>query len=234
MTSEEVIARFLTYLRAERGVSQNTIYNYTFDLNRFAGWLNKELTNATRQDVQLYLSGLIASGKSGRTARRHLCCLRTFYKFVLDESLIERDPTRNLPGPRVWKKLPRSISREDVEKMVASLSRSPLDIRDKAILLTFYGSGLRESELAALKVQDVDLETGIVKVWNGKGGKDAILPLSALSIAAIKQYLRKVRPLLAKRGGNTSENLFLGFRYGTPLTRQEVFYRVRDHAKSAD
>jgi integrase/recombinase XerC len=121
--------------------------------------------------------------------------------------------------------------------MVASLGNSTLELRDKAMLLLFFGSGLRADELAALKVEDIDLDGEIVKIWDGKGGKDARLPLSYLSIQAIKHYLHESRPNLAEfgirsRGYVASQYLFLGQRCGSRMTRQQVYYRVRDIAKA--
>jgi integrase/recombinase XerD len=228
--NHELITSFIAYLRADRGASENTVSEYQRDIRKFAEWLGVELRTATRRNFQMYTSSLIAGGKSGSTARRRRCCFRTFYRFLMDEGEIEHDPTLNFPAPRAWKKLPKSTSQADVEKMVASLGTSPLAIRDKAMLLTFFGSGLRESELAALKLQDIDLDAGILKVVAGKGNKDAMLPMSALSIAAIKEYLAQVRPSFA-RGRGKSANLFLG-QWGRPLTRQQVYYRVRDTAKA--
>jgi integrase/recombinase XerD len=227
-SNEELISNFITHLRAERGASKHTVSDYQRDIHKFAEWLGGELRAATRNSFQMYMRFLIAGGKSGSTARRRLCCFRTFYQFLADEGEIELDPTLNLPGPRAWKKLPKSVSQADLEKMVASLGTSPLEIRDKAMLLTFFGSGLRESELAALKLPDIDLESGILKVWGGKGDKDAMLPMSALSIVAIKQYLEQARPGFVRN--NNSPQLFLGHG-GRPLTRQQVFNRVRDIAK---
>jgi site-specific recombinase XerC len=94
-----------------------------------------------------------------RSVQRRLSCLRHFFRFLIDEEEIEIDPTRNLPVPKGWKTVPKSLSLADLDSMVASLGSSWLDVRDKAILLTFFASGLRESELAALKVQDLDLDT---------------------------------------------------------------------------
>lgn len=114
--------------------------------------------------------------------------------------------------------------------MVASLSASWLDVRDKAILLTFFASGLRASELARLKLQDLDLDAGAAKVWDGKGGKDGIVPLSPPAIEALRQYLGIVRPHFAARANNP--HVFLG-HWGRSLTRQAIWCRVRGIAKSA-
>ncbi len=228
--NDELIARFIVYMRSERAARDNTIDNYARDLRKFAEWLSRPLSAATRSDVQAYLSSTIASGKSGSTAARRLCCFRTFYRFLMDEDLIATDPTLNLRSPRTWKKIPKAVSVSDVDRMAASLGNSALEIRDKAMLLLFFGSGLRPIELAMLKVADLDFETEIVKIWEGKGGRDARLPLSASSIEAVKNYLSEVRPSFAARG--TSTNLFLG-QWGRPLTRMQVFNRMRDLARSA-
>jgi integrase/recombinase XerD len=230
--NDELIARFIVYMRSERAARScdNTIDNYTRDLRQFAEWLSRPLSEATRTDLQTYSSSAIATGKSGSTAGRRLCCFRTFYHFLMDEDLVSADPTLNLRSPRTWKKIPKATGQLNVEKMIAKLGNSPLEIRDKAMLLLYFGSGFRPIELAALKVADLDFETEIVKIWDGKGGRDARLPLSGVSIEAIKQYLFEVRPDLAARG--TAPNLFLG-RWGRPLTRMQVFNRVRDVARSA-
>jgi integrase/recombinase XerD len=229
-SNEELIARFVEYMRSERIARDNTIENYTRDLRKFGEWLSKPLTDADRSDLHRYSSATIASGKSGSTAARHLCCFRTFYHFLMDEGLIAADPTLNVRSPKSWKKIPEATGQINVEKMVASLGNSPLEIRDKAMLLLFFGSGLRPMELAALKVADLDFDTEIVKIWDGKGGRDARLPLSGVSIEAIERYLLEVRPALAARTKAT--HLFLG-EWGRPLTRMQVFNRVRDVARSA-
>ena len=237
LSNDELIAQFTLYMRSERVARDNTIENYSRDLRKFGEWLSRPLTDAARSDLQRYSSFTIASGKSGSTAARHLCCFRTFYHFLMDEGVIATDPTMNVRSPKSWKKIPEAKSAFDVDKIVASLGDSVLDIRDKAMLLLFFGSGLRADELAALKVQDVDLENGIVKIWGGKGGKDARLPLSYFSIKAIEHYLREARPKLAEfavksRGYVATPYLFLGRRCGSRMTRQQVYYRIRDIGKA--
>ena len=162
--------------------------------------------------------------------QRRLSCLRHFFRFLIDEEDIEIDPTRNLPVPKGWKTVPKSLSLADLDSMVASLGYSWLDVRDKAILLTFFASGLRESELAELKMQNLDLDAGAAKVWDGKGGKDGIVPLSPPSIAALREYFSNVRPKLAN--GGSEPYVFLG-RRGRGLTRQQIYYRVRGIAQAA-
>lgn len=167
-----MIPRFLSYLRAERGAGENTLASYEHDVCNFAAWQEKPLSQATRIDLQGYISDSLQQGLSARSAARRLSCLRHFYRFLIDEDEIQFDPTRNLPVPKGWKRVPKPLSLADLESMVASLGSSWLDIRDRAILLVFFASGLRVSEFAALKIHDLDLEAGAAKVWNGKGGKD--------------------------------------------------------------
>jgi len=140
--------------------------------------------------------------------------------------------------PKYAKPLPNIARQCDVEKMIASLGNSPLDVRDIAMQLMLFGSGLRVSELAALKLRDIDLDTGVVKVWGGKGGKDAVLPLSDAAILAVKRYLAEARPWLAffgrvNLGPSTSPHLFLGRRCGNRMTRQNIQQRLQAIGKAA-
>lgn len=228
-TNNDLVDRFLVYLRAERGAGENTLANYEHDVRDFSAWLEKPVPEATRIDMQKYISDSLKR-VCARSVQRRLSCLRHFFRFLIDEDEIEIDPTRNLPVPKGWKTVPKSLSPADLDAMVASLGFSWLDVRDKAILLTFFASGLRESELAALKVQDLDLDAGAAKVWDGKGGKDGIVPLSPPAVAALREYFSNVRPKLAN--GGSEPYVFLG-RRGRGLSRQQIYYRVRDIAQEA-
>jgi len=158
---------------------------------------------------------------SGQTVARRRAALRQFYRFLIDEEEVKSDPTRNLPTPKQWKTVPKALSQADLEAMVSSLGKSWFGIRDKAMLLTFFASGLRESELAALKVQDLDLDAGIAKVWAGKGNKDGIVPLSPSAIAALKEYL----PKLAVNGTDDPSE-FLKRRKAAGLRQEKMAKRA--------
>jgi integrase/recombinase XerD len=225
----ELIAHFTGYLSAERDATENTIESYATDVRKFAEWFEKPLASTKRTDVQKYLSELLQSGASGTTASRRRSCLRTFFRFLVDEGLTAIDPTRNLPVPKTWQRVPKSLSLADLEKMVASLGTSWIEIRDRAMLLIFFASGLRASELASLKLQDVDLAAGAAKVWEGKGRKDGIVPLSPLAIAALRQYLENVRPHFDR---HSASFVFLG-QWGRPLTRVAIWSRVSKIAAAA-
>jgi integrase/recombinase XerD len=161
-----LISNFVSFLRSERGLADNTIESYENDVTQFAEFVGKPLPSVGRLDVQKFLSET-AKGKSGRTAARRLACLRAFYQLLLDEEEVKLDPTKNVPAPKQRRALPRILSRAELEKMVASLGDSWIDLRDKAILLTFYASGLRANELRVLELKDLDLEAGVIKVWSG-------------------------------------------------------------------
>lgn len=184
-----LIDRFLAYMRVERGAAENTISAYEIDLRKFSGWLSRPLTDAKKIDLQRYLAELLAAGSSSSSVARRRTCLRSFYRFLCYSEEIEADPTRHVPIPRGWKKVRTFLSTSEVERMVSSCGTSKLGLRDRAMLLLFFSSGLRASELAALKLADLDLDAGCAKVWDGKGHKDGIVPLSPPAIEALKAYL---------------------------------------------
>ena len=229
MSNSDLIASFVAYLRSEKGASENTITNYETDIRKFADWFAKPLTKVTRKDVQSYINDLLATGATARTAARRLASLRQFYRLLLDDGEVTIEPTRNLPVPKQWKTVPRALSQADFEKMVASLGTSTLDIRDRAILQTFYASGLRESELANLKLEDLDLDLGAAKVWGGKGDKDGIVPLNPPAIAALKEYLETVRPKLVRK---PLPFVFIS-RLGHQMSRVDIFNLVRNIGEAA-
>ncbi len=229
MGNSDLIASFVAYLRSEKGASENTIANYETDIRKFAEWFAKPLTRVKRKDVQQYIHDLLAEGATARTAARRLASLRQFYRLLLDDGEVTVEPTRNLPVPKQWKTVPRALSQADFEKMVASLGNSTLDIRDRAILQTFYASGLRESELANLKLNDLDLDLGVAKVWGGKGDKDGIVPLNPSATGALKEYLETVRPRLLRQ---PLPFVFLS-RLGRQMSRVDIFNLVRNVGQAA-
>lgn len=219
--------RFFTHLRVERGLTDHTISQYTVLLERFRVWLGKTLPEANGHDIRKYLARDVRAKKAPNTTARSLSCLRQFYGFLVAEGGIRVDPTRHIRHPRIWRRVPEVLSPEDIGKLVgfSSILRDPLSLRDRAIVLTLYSGGLRASELCRLRLQDVDLDGSLVKVWKGKGGKDAVVPLSPDAVAAVRDYLSEGRPKFQpKPGCNT---LFIG-RLGQGITRMELFYRIRD------
>src|SRR5579864_626609 len=190
--------RFFTHLRVERGLSEATIAQYDALLERFRVWLAKPLPEANGRDIRKYLARDVRARKAPNTTARSLSCLRQFYGFLVAEGGIRVDPSRHIRRPRVWRRVPEVLSPEDIRKLVgfADVLRDPFSLRDRAIVLTLYSSGLRASELCRLEIPNVDLDGGLIKVWKGKGGKDRIAPLSRDAVAAIRDYLRDGRPKL--------------------------------------
>ncbi len=226
-----LIERFLKYLQMERRLAPKTITSYEFDLQNFAQWFARPFADCGRTDVQRYLSELLGMGRSGTTVARHLASLRQLYRFLLDEELAQVDPTRHMPIPKTWKKVPPSLSTAEIETMVASLGSSWRNLRDKAMLLTFFSSGLRAGELAVLEVADLDLESGCAKVWNGKGGKDGIVPLSPPAIAALKVYFA-VRAKRRRPENPESPYVFPG-RAGRGIQRAQLYNVIRNIGRTA-
>lgn len=229
MGNSDLIASFVAYLRSEKGASENTIANYETDIRKFAEWFAKPLTKVNRKDVQQYIHDLLAKGATARTAARRLASLRQFYCLLLDDGEVTIEPTRNLPVPKQWKTVPRALSQADFERMVNSLGTSWIDVRDRAMLLVFFASGVRESELANLKLPDLELDSGVAKVWGGKGEKDGIVPLNPPAIAALREYIESVRPKLIRK---PLPFVFLS-RLGRRVSRMDIYNRVREIGQAA-
>lgn len=237
-SNAQLIADFAAYLRIERGAKENTLASYRHDVTHFSEWLEKPFAVALRADLQGYIVDSLQLGISGRTVARRLSCLRHFFRFLIDEEEIKTNPARNLPVPKCWKTIPRSLTPGDLDKMVAHpgisggwnlAARTWVNIRDKAMLLTFFASGLRESELAALRLEDLDLDAGAAKVWDGKGGKDGLVLLSPLAVTALKLYFETAPPFAIRK----TSHVFLN-RWGRgPLSRQGIWYRVSAIAEAA-
>jgi len=230
--STPLLDGFAAYLRMERGLAENTVESYLLDLAQFSQWLKLPLHKATRPKVQKFLASLLSHGETPSSVVRKLYALRRFYYFLLDEGTIRKDPTLGIPLPRREWKVQYAVTQAEVETMVSSLGTSPIDLRDRAILLLLFGSGLRASELRNLKLKDICLEACIVQVWCGKGAKDGLVPLNPVSIAALREYLEKGRPQLDPIG--QSSYLFVGAGHsncGQQFTRQALYYRIADISK---
>jgi integrase/recombinase XerD len=226
------LAGFLDYLRVERGSAKLTIAAYTSDLAQFAEFLDKKkrvLTDARREDVRDFIQELFSNQLDGRSVGRKLSAIRHLYRYLLLDSKIEKDPTLNIDSPKQWKVLPKSLSRDEVE---ATLAATPpqnataraqaLAVRDRALLELLYAGGVRVSEVADARLEDLKLEMGYILV-RGKGDKERMVPLGVPAQKALQQYLRNSREVLARKNG--SPLLFLGTG-ARRLTRQRVWQLV--------
>jgi integrase/recombinase XerD len=224
---EGQISRFLDYLSVERGLSKNTLEAYRRDLGRYASYLRAGgVSDATLAD-EVAVAGFVAHLSSseyeeGRRYRpssvaRALAAVRSFHMFLLREGDTKENPAEGVVRPKVPRTLPRPLSVSEVEALLAGPSEAdPAGVRDRAILETMYGAGLRISEVVGLDVDDVDLEEGSVRVI-GKGDKEREVPLGRFAIAALDAYLTRSRPVFA--GARSRGGLFLNQRGGR-LTRQ--------------
>jgi integrase/recombinase XerD len=221
------IERFLDHLTVERGLSGHTIAAYRRDLSRYARFCRgrglEDAADADEDTLGAFVAELSSSSHGeGRPYRissvvRALAAVRSFHRFLVAEGDAVRDPGPGAVRPRVPRALPRPLSVEDVERLLeAPAGQEPGPIRDRAILETLYGAGLRISELTGLDVDDVDLEAGSVRVV-GKGRKERIVPIGSHASAAIGAYLSRSRPALVS--GRSRAALFLNARGGR-LTRQ--------------
>lgn len=233
---------YQTYLRVEKGLRPLTCEAYLGDLKTFAEFLDSRhgiLVTATQQDVAAFLEHLRTHNIDARSAARKLSCLRGFYKWLLLDRRIHHDPTVNIESPKTWKVLPKSLAEPEVTEMLerATLSAThpqarATALRDAAILELLYAGGLRVSELIALSVSDLALDSGRVQV-RGKGDKERIVPLGRAAITALENYLREGRPHLARIHSTRRADkrldtvrLFLSLR-GMPLTRNWVWHLVK-------
>jgi integrase/recombinase XerD len=238
---ESQLLDFLAYLELERGLSRNTLEAYRSDLLQLGEFLNRRrlsATEATHGDLAAFLSEL---GVAASTLARKIACLRSFYRYLRREGVIEHDPTADLRGPRKPQRLPRVLTREQVARLIEQpRGTEPLALRDRALLEVMYACGLRASEAVGLEAADIDLDEGLLCA-RGKGSKERIVPIGRQAVAALRAYSRTGRPSLmqagsppagAVHGGVPQPQLFLNSR-GGGLTRQGLYKIVQGHARSA-
>jgi len=225
---------FLDYLAVERGLSKRTLQAYRGDVVRFVSFSrDADISGPARVepgDLREFTFALKDEGLAATTIRRAQSALRTYFAFLLDEGVIEQDPTDRLESPRTGRTLPNVLSADQVERMIDTLDDSrDTWPRDRAILEVLYGSGLRVSELTDLPVRSVDLDDEVLLVF-GKGSKERLVPLGGAARRALRVYLRQLRPRLDR--GASRGKVFLNSR-GTPLSRMSVWSIVKQAAERA-
>ncbi|HEU4977077.1 MAG TPA: site-specific tyrosine recombinase XerD [Baekduia sp.] len=235
---EHHVLDFLAYLEFERGLSRNTLEAYRSDLLQLGQHLRAhevDVLAATHGDLTGFLDAL-AAGTDDRpaarpaTLQRKAACLRSFYRHLRREAIIDHDPTADLRAPRKGQKLPQVLSRGDVDRLLrAPRGTDPAALRDRALLELMYACGLRASEAIGLEVGDVDLEAGVLHA-RGKGAKERLVPVGREAVSAVRAYLQRGRPVLT---ATTPEDrhLFVN-RRGTGLTRQGLYKIVQRHARA--
>ena len=234
------LERYLTYLAVERGLAANTVDSYRRDLTGFGAFLEargKGLDRFSKNDILDYVDHRRGQAYSLSSLCRFLSSVKGLSKFLLIEKAIEDDPAENLRSPKKWERLPKALSVDQVKEVLAVSVAPPAGkngarnagraLRDAVMLEVLYASGLRVSELVSLRLRDVNLEAGFLRVL-GKGSKERIVPLNNRAIKRLKRYISEVRPEMLK--GRLSEYVFLTNR-GAPMTRQRFWQRIRAYGK---
>ena len=232
--SSPLVDEFCDALWLEDGLAKNTLDSYRGDLSQYAAWLDKQggrnLLSASNADIQAYLGVFFRRKTRASSAARLLSSLKRFYRYCLRQGRIKSDPTLRIDSPKLPRPLPKSLTEEDVESLLAAPEvKKTLGLRDKAMLETLYASGLRVSELVALKLAQVSRDMGVVRVV-GKGSKERMVPVGEEALAWIQRYLKEARPELL--GARSSDDLFVTAR-GAAMTRQMFWHLLRRYAARA-
>ncbi|MBW2442257.1 MAG: site-specific tyrosine recombinase XerD [Deltaproteobacteria bacterium] len=233
-TIDVLIDQYLNYLLVEKGLSRATLASYSADVVRYQDFLDQNgVDRISETDTPLILKHLISLRKSGLGARsraRHLVSLRGLYRFAVQEKYLKHDPSKLVDLPKLSLKLPDVLAVDEVSQLINSPDTTkPLGARDAAMLELLYAAGLRVSELVNLKLQDINLEAGFVRVF-GKGSKERVVPIGLPAQKKIAFYIEGARKAALKK--RLSPYLFIG-RAGKPLTRQGFWKLLRRYADQA-
>ena len=230
---ETLIEEYLDYCRIEKGLAANTLAAYGRDLRRFERFCAERrvmLLEAGSQGLNDFVDSLYRAGLSSRSIARYTASLRNFYVYLMQQGRTRVDPTTELVAPRQWKQLPRFLALDEVDRLLEVPDASkPLGGRDRAMLQLLYATGLRVSELVAVKRNDLNMELGVVRT-TGKGGKQRLVPVGRQALTDIGSYLENDRSRILK--GKSSEYLFVTAR-GSLLTRQAFWNLLRRYGLRA-
>jgi integrase/recombinase XerD len=228
--NQTLLDNFIDHLWLEDGLSKNTLQSYRLDMVAFAGWLleneSKYLDQAVQADIQQYLAVRFPQSKP-RSISRLIASLRRFYRHALREGRITLDPTLQIDSPKLPRSLPKSLNEEEVDALLnAPDTVQPIGMRDRAMLELLYACGLRVSELVGLKVTEVSLQEGVIRV-TGKGSKTRLVPMGEEAVEWIGRYLKEARPVILQN--RLSDSLFVTQR-GEAMTRQAFWYLIKRYA----
>lgn len=229
---EEIVTRFVDAIWLEDGLGEKTRQAYRSDLSRLASWLEGQpeqliLTEVKRVHLLSWMSSGLATGVKASTAARRLSGIRRFYRFLLREGVITEDPTLRIDGPTLPRRLPDSLTEDEVSTLLAAPDPAvPIELRDKAMLEILYGCGLRVSELTGLQVDQVNLRQGVIRIV-GKGDKERLVPMGEEATDWLLRYMKESRGELLR--GHPSDALFPGNR-PVAMTRQTFWHRIKHYA----
>ncbi len=228
--NQAILDEFIDRIWLEEGLARNTLDSYRQDLAQFAAWLEmdaaKDLLQVEQFDIQRYLAVKFPVSKP-RSISRLIASLRRLYRFALRENKITQDPSLQIESPKLPRSLPKSLSEQDVESLLGAPNLDdPIGLRDRAMLELLYASGLRVSELVGVKVTEVSLSEGVVRV-TGKGSKTRLVPMGEVAVDWLTRYLREARPAILEK--RLSDSMFVTQR-GTAMTRQAFWYLIKRYA----
>ena len=222
------INEFTEYLIIDKKYSENTIKAYNNDLKKFKNFIkNKTINNIDENSIKDYLKYLNKENNDTKTISHNISTLRSFYKFLLIEKKVNKNPMEYIELPKTKKSLPKTLSIEEIDKLLDINLTDAFSFRNKAMLELMYSSGLRVSELINVKIHDIDVSNCIIRIM-GKGSKERIVPLGDYAIKYIELYLKEYREKLIKRELN--DYLFLN-NHGKKMTRQGFFKILKQIAK---
>lgn len=233
-TMEEAISHYFAYLKNEKHVSSNTLDSYRRDIEQFLSYMNEHCSSspidAGHTDILNYLLYLRNSGKASSTISRTLASVRSMYRYLFMRHLVSVDPTMDVHSFKVEKKLPQILTNTEVEKLLEQPKpNDPKGYRDKAMLEMLYATGIRVSELIALRENDVNLGVGFITCRHN--GKERIIPIYTIARDAVKAYTERIRPHLL-RAELPTDILFLNLN-GKPLTRQGFWKIMKQYQDAA-
>ncbi|MCD6193856.1 MAG: site-specific tyrosine recombinase XerD [Candidatus Aminicenantes bacterium] len=229
---EKAVQLFLEYLTVEKGLAPNTISAYSQDLAKFTQYLNQKklfLSKIQEHEITFFIRQLSRRGLSPKTIARCLSSLKSFFRWMVLEGYLKKNPAASFSAPKAWKSLPEFLTVEEVEKLLRQPDlKTPVGLRDRALLELMYATGLRVSEVIELRVDDLRFDEGFL-ICRGKGNKERIVPVGQTALFHVQGYISQVRPLWLKKG---SSKLFLS-SWGKGLTRQAVWKIIRKYCLRA-
>ena len=232
LNSEILIDNFIDELWLEKGLSKNTLTAYRNDIQTFSNWYKgNSLLEVERVDLLDYLADRLKQGFSSRSTARSLSSLRAFYSHLTVRHNLKEDPTSRVESPKLGRSLPKTLSEEEVERLIQAPDvDDDIGLRDRAMLELIYACGLRVSELISLDILNINLRQGVIRVI-GKGEKERLVPMGEEALHWIERYINKSRPKFIKADNKITE-VFLSKR-GKAMTRQTFWYRLKEYAQSA-
>ncbi|MBI3325025.1 MAG: site-specific tyrosine recombinase XerD [Candidatus Omnitrophica bacterium] len=228
------VEEFLSSLELERGLSRTTVESYRQDLRLFVAFCRERHVEAWSEvrpaTIRGFLQWLRDTGRNPGTVARKLACLRGTFRFLIGQGRLKDNPTSFIETPRLWRRLPQTLSEQEAAALVSSPKDVRLSLRDRAILELLYGAGLRVSELASLDLANINFDVGFVRCF-GKGQKERLVPIGRLAQAALRDYLRSLRPRLLS-GRPETLAVFVN-QGGRRLTRQRIWQLIKRYLRMA-